>query len=122
VEDSALLIACGCPGGVGDGGGIEEGGRDGDLGTDDGIFEFPEGEVAACEVGALSTASPGGGVENQLTSVSSADLRFLALLVSTPSKRSESEEQRQSTHSKLARHETVDPSLLEDLPSTPARL
>jgi hypothetical protein len=94
VEESALFVPCGRPGGVGDGGGIEDGGRDGDLDTAGGIFEPPEGETAVCEVGALSAVSPGGGVENQLTSVSNADLRFLALLVSTPRKRSKSDKQR----------------------------
>ena len=88
VEDSASFEDCECPKVVGDGGGIEDGGRDGDLETD---CEFPEWEIAACEVGALSIALP-GGVGNQLSSVSRTLLRFLALLVSTPSKRSDSDE------------------------------
>ena len=57
VEDSALFIDCRCPGRVGDGGGNDEGGRDGAPGTDGGRLEFPEGGMVACELGALSTES-----------------------------------------------------------------
>lgn len=57
VEDSPLLTVCRCPGGVGDGRGNEEGGRDGDPGTDGGRLEFPEGGTVTCELGALSTES-----------------------------------------------------------------
>ena len=88
---------------------------------------FPE---AASELGALSTASrwvsPGGGVESQLMSgapASSADLRFLARLVSTlEKKRSDANEQRLSTYWSPARHEKVFPSLSEGRPSTQAGL
>ena len=57
VEVSALFIVCRYPGEVGDGRGNEEGGRDGDPGTDGGRLEFPEGGIEACELGALSTKS-----------------------------------------------------------------
>ena len=56
VEDSASFVDGRYPGEVGDGGGMEDGGRDGDLRTDGGIFEFPE--AAGCSIEELSTASP----------------------------------------------------------------